>query len=281
MKKLLIALGVLGLGTLASADIKYTTEMIAASAPEGMPKTKMVRAVKPNFERTETQQEIGAYQMQTISIRECGKKETIQLAPNLKLYAVVPDSEGSGMPGMNAPIPQKPTAGKATTGKMILTYNIKDLGEETLLGNFKTRRYMTETQTQSSGCAGEGTAKVKQEIWVSDVRDVNPCPQTNGHPAASIAQGMSHKNCAVEVETKGDFKKYGEIMNGLILRQKTYDGDKLLMTTEVTSLSQAKLGNELFTAPADFKKVSAAELQKAQSEAMVKAMMAGFAIGNN
>lgn len=276
MRKLLIAVGVLGMSSLANADIKYTTETIAGGMPEGMPKTVMLRAVKPNFERIETRQEIGAYQMKSISIRECGKKETIQLAPDLKLYAVVPDSNGAGAPGATAPTPQQPSAGKPTTGKLVMTYSIKELGEETLI-NFKTRRYLIETQTQSSGCVGEGTAKFKQEIWVSDVRDANPCPQTDPHSASAIAQEMSRDGCKVEVEAKGDFKRYAEIMSGLILRQKTYDGDKSLMTMEVTSLSQAKLDDELFTVPTDYKKVSTTELQKAQSEAMVKAMMAGAA----
>jgi hypothetical protein len=46
-------------------------------------------------------------------------------------------------------------------------------------------------------------------------------------------------------------------------------------------LSQAKLGDELFTIPADFKKVSPEEFQKAQSEAMVKAMQAGIQVQPN
>jgi hypothetical protein len=270
MKSLWVALGVLGVCSMAHADIKYTTEMTLAGAPEGTPKTMTLRAVKPNFERSETRQKIGAYEMQTISIRECGKKQTTQLAPNLKIYAVVPDYDGEGGTSQDGSTAK---AGKPTTGKMVMTYAIKDLGEETIL-NFKTRHYVIETETVSSGCAGDGANKLKQEIWVSDVRDANPCPDDN--TITSMSQAMSRRDCKIEVETKGDFDKYREIYKGLVLRQIMYNSDAPMMTLEVTSLSQAKLGDELFTVPADFKKVSAEEFQKAQSEAMVKAMTAGI-----
>jgi hypothetical protein len=270
MKNLLVALGVLGVCSMARADIKYTTEMTLAGAPEGTPKTTTLRAVKPNFERTESRQKIATYEMQTISIRECGKKQTTQLAPNLKIYAVVPDYDGEGGTAQGGSTPK---AGKPATGKMVMTYAIKDLGEETIL-DFKTRHYMIETETVSSGCAGDGTNKLKQEIWVSDVRDANPCPDDN--TITSMSQAMSRRDCKIEVETKGDFDKYREIYKGLVLRQIMYNDDKPFMTMEVTSLSQAKLGDELFTVPADFKKVSAEEFQKAQSDAMVKAMTAGI-----
>lgn len=93
-----------------------------------------------------------------------------------------------------------------------------------------------------------------------------------------MAKSMSHGDCKVQVELKGDSDKFLNINKGLILRQKMYNGNMPLMTTEVTSLSQAKLGDELFTVPADFKKVSAEEFQKAKTEAMVKAMQAGITI---
>lgn len=273
LKNLLMTSGVLLICSMAHADIKYTTEMTLVGAPEGTPKTITLRAVKPNFERSETQQKIGTYEMQNISIRECGKKQTIQLAPKLKIYAVVPDYDGESVPGGEGG--STPKADKPTTGKMVITYAVKDLGEETIL-NFKTRHYMIETETESSGCAGQGTNKLKQEIWVSDVRDANPCPNDNS--ITSMSQAMSRRDCKIEVETKGDFDKYREIYKGLILRQIMYNDDKPFMTMEVTSLSQAKLGDELFAVPADFKKVSAEEFQKAQSDAMMKAMTAGIRV---
>jgi hypothetical protein len=276
MKNLLVALGVLGVCSMAHADIKYTTETTLDGAPEGTPKTTTLRAVKPKFERSETTQKIGPMETKSISIRECGKKQTIQIAPDLKIYAVVPDNNGES--GTGGAAGSTPKASKPATGKMVMTYAIKDLGEETIL-NFKTRHYMIETETQSSGCAGRGTTKLKQEIWVSDVRDANPCPNEN--PFTSISQAMSRRDCIIEVETKGDFAKYTEIYKGLVLRQKMYNGDAPFMTLEVTSLSQAKLGDELFTVPADFKKVSPEEFQKAQSDAMVKAMQAGIQVQPN
>jgi hypothetical protein len=276
MKNWLVVLGVLGVGGMAHGDIKYATETTIAGAPAGTPKTVTLRAVKPNFERSETTQKFGPMETKTVSLRECGKKQTIQLAPDLKIYAVIPDygSEGDAGGGTGS----TPGANKPTTGKMVMTYAVKDLGEETIL-NFKTRHYMIETEMVSSGCAGNGTTKLKQEIWVSDVRDANPCPNENS--ITSMSQAMSRRDCKIEVETKGDFEKYTEIYKGLVLRQIMYNGDAPFMTIEVTMLSQAKLGDELFTIPADFKKVSPEEFQKAQSEAMVKAMQAGIRIEPN
>lgn len=274
MKNWMTVLGVLGVCSVAHADIKYTTETTLAGMPEGTPKSVALRAVKPNFERNEARQQIGAYEMQNVSIRECGKKQTIQIDPKLKIYAVVPDFGSEGTAGA-AGGGSTPDANKPATGKMVMTYAIKDLGEETIL-NFKARHYLIETEMTSSGCAGNGTTKLKQEIWVSDVRDANPCPNDNSN--TSISEAMSRRDCKIEVETKGDYDKYRDIYKGLILRQIMYNGDKPMMTMEVTSLSQAKLGDELFTVPADFKKVTPAELQKAQSDAMMKAMRAGVRV---
>lgn len=274
------ACGMLGACSAANADIKYTTEMTMEGMGDAMPKTITHRAVKPNFEREEIRQTIGTYQMNNVTIRECGKKQTIKLDPGLKIYTVVPDGEaGAGIMPDGKPKPQNQKK-EPRTGHMVMTYAIQDLGEEEVAG-FKTRHYMIDTEMTSSGCAGNGTTKLKQEIWVSDIRDANPCPADSS--PSSISDAMSRSDCKITVETKGDYARYGEIYKGLILRQKTYNGDKVMMTTEVTMLSQAKFEDDtLFAVPADYKQVSEKEFQNAQTQAMMKAMMSGaMPLGNN
>lgn len=268
------ACGIFGACSIANADIKYTTEMTMEGMGDAMPKTVTLRAVKPNFERSETRQTVGTYQMNHVTIRECGKKQTIKLDPSLKIYAIVADGE-SGSDQVTPDGQPKPQDKKEPkTGHMVMTYKVQDLGEEMVAG-FKTRHYMIDTEMTSSGCAGNGTTKLKQEIWVSDIRDANPCPADSA--PANISDAMSRTDCKITVETKGDFDRFNEIYKGLILRQKTYNGDKVMMTTEVTMLSQAKFeDNSLFTVPADYKLVSDKEFQKAQSEAMMKGMMGGM-----
>src|SRR5690606_39255754 len=111
-------------------DIKYTQETTMAS--NAGYKTVMVRAVKPNFERYESNTDMGALKMQDITIRECGKKQTIKIAPDLKIFAVVPDRVNTSASG-DASDPTK-NSGKPTTGKMVMKYTVKDLGMEEVAG---------------------------------------------------------------------------------------------------------------------------------------------------
>ncbi len=265
------ACGIFGACSVANADIKYTTEMTMEGVGDAMPKTVTLRAVKPNFERSEMRQTIGTYQMNHITIRECGKKQTIKIDPSLKIYSIVADGE-SGSDEV-APDGKPKKKGEPKTGHVAMSYKVQDLGEEMVAG-FKTRHYMIDTEMTSTGCAGNGTTKMKQEIWVSDIRDANPCPADSS--TTTMADAMSRTDCKITVETKGDFDRFNEIYKGLILRQKTYNDGKVLMTTEVTMLSQAKFEDDtLFSVPADYKQVSDKEFQSAQTKAMMKAMMGG------
>jgi hypothetical protein len=266
--KAIVVGGVLcGLGASAYADINYTSQT-TFSMPGAESKTTMTRAVKPNFERYEMVSEVGAYKQESVMIRECEKKQTIKLDSQLKIYAVVPDKD----PGAAAVKSNKPgdKTSAPATGKMVMTYDVKDLGAEDVAG-FKARHYMVEIKSQRSGCAGDLAADQKYEIWSSEIREPVACPNA---PVPSLSEAMSHDGCKIEVVQQGDFKLYGEIGKGLTLRQKIYNEGKVFMTTEVTSLSQAKLSDELFSIPAGYKKVSEEDFDKQRNEAMVKAMTA-------
>jgi hypothetical protein len=266
--KLLVGCGVLVAAGAARADLKYTQETTMAGNENY--KSITMRAVKPNFERTESSADMGVYKSQDVTIRECGKKQTIKLAPDLKIYAIVPDGNAAagGAPSTSG----SNNSGKPTTGKMVMKYSVQDLGVEEVAG-YKCRHYTVEMTTTSSGCAGNGTTNMKYEYWVSDIRQPNLCP--NDASYGSVSEAMSRHDCKIEVVQQGDVQAYNEMNKGLVVKQIIYNGDKPMMTMTMTSLSQAKLGDELFAVPAGYKKVTPDEFDKQKQAAMMKAMMGG------
>lgn len=258
----------------AHADIKYTQETRMNEEQNAQaPTSVMIRSVSPDAERTEMRSTYGKMQVNNVTIRLCAKNQEIQIDDALKIYAIKPLNETVTDKPDDAKSDAKPDekAG-AKTGKIISTYVVKDLGEEMVAG-FKTRHYLTTTDLKFSGCVGNNEMESKVEIWVSDIQDATPCA-AKFDPATAYA-AMAKGDCKMSFEQKGDVDAYSKIYKGIILRQKIYDGGKVLMTQEVTSLSQAKLDNTLFTIPADYKKVTPEEFQTAQSAAMMKAMMGG------
>src|SRR5207245_1884733 len=66
--------------------------------------------------------------------------------------------------------------GPKGTGKMIITTDAQDLGEEEVAG-VKTRHWMMSVRTQSSGCAGDADATIKMEVWTAPgITGAAPCP---------------------------------------------------------------------------------------------------------
>lgn len=263
------AYGVLAGCGMARADIKYTQE--TTMAENANYKAVVVRAVKPNFERYESLSDMGVFKTQDITIRECGKKQTTKIAPYLKIYTVVSDDEGAATGGAGSGAATQ-SAGKPTTGKMVMKYSVKDLGSEDVAG-FKARHYVVEMEMTSSGCAGNGTTNHKYEYWVTDIRQPNPCQ--SDATFNSVSEAMSRRDCKIEVVQQGDVQAYNEMNKGLVVKQIIYSNGKPMMTMTTTSLSQAKLGDELFTVPADYKKVTSEEFDKQKQAAMMKAMMGG------
>jgi hypothetical protein len=251
----------------AHADIKYTMVMKMADGKVANSTTKYVRQ---GAQRDETNISMGPVQMKQVSLRLCEKDQYIQLDPKLKIYAVLDQSAGGGGSATGG-TPGKPASAPAT-GKMTVTTNVKELAPETIAG-FKTRHYMITMSMVSSGCAGNSNTNMKSEIWVADIKDASPCKAEGFDPKNYAGPGRS--DCKITYEQKGDVAAVSKAYNGLIMRMKMYDGDKVTATQEVTMLSQAKLDNDPFVIPADYKKVSSLEFQQAQSRAMMEAMTTG------
>jgi hypothetical protein len=263
-----------GQGSGARADMKYTTESRMAGAETTTPSQVITTSVRKNQRRVETRMQIGPVQRHTITLTLCEKKQEITLDPQLKLYAVAPLNQAQNAPKEPASATPTATAGSTQqrTGRIIMTTSVQDLGEE-IVADIKTRHYRITNRIQSSGCAGDSDMTSKMEVWVADLREPSDCDLTSFDPAQAYSQGKS--DCRITVEQRGDKAAYTRVFGGLIMRYKIYDetGTKLMMTQEVTSLSRAKLEDDaLFAVPTGFKQVSTEELQKAQSEAMIKAM---------
>ena len=271
---LLASGALLGLGSGARADMKYTAESRMTGAETKSPSQVITTAVRKNQKRVETLLNMGPVQRNTVTLTLCDKKQEITLDPQLKLYTVAPlgQSQNQTKDQATASAGTAGTATQQSTGKIISTYSVQDLGEETV-ADIKTRHYRINNRIQSSGCAGDLDFTSKMEIWVADLREPSDCELTSYDPTQAYSRGKN--DCRITVEQRGDAATFTRVFSGLIMRYRMYDetGNKLVMTQEVTSLSRARLEDDaLFTVPAGFKQVSTEEFQKAQSEAMMKAM---------
>ena len=266
-----VGAGVL-LASVARADIKYTQETRMNEEQNAQaPASIMTRTVSPVAERTDIRSYYGKMQVDQSTIRLCEKNQEIQVDDGLKIYTIKSLNEKLPAAG-NAQKPENKSKSEKNSGKIITTYHVKDLGEEMVAG-FKTRHYLITTGLKFSGCVGNNEMESKVEIWVSDIQDATPCA-TKFDPATAYA-AMAPGDCKMSFEQKGDVDAYTKIYKGIVLRQKIYDGDKVLMTQEVTSLSQAKLDNDPFTIPVGYKQVTPEQFQAQQSAAMMNTMMAG------
>lgn len=236
-------------------------------------KSVTLRAVKANAERSEIRTKFGAMEMNQITLRLCDKNQEVRLDPSLKMYTSRPLRNTAAVKAANGKAANA-VAGGQETGKVVSTYAVQELAGEEVAG-FKTRHYLISTKLQMSGCVGNSDIDTKVEIWVADIKDASACADSISTAEAYAA--AAKESCQVTYEQKGDVAAYAKAYNGLIVRQKIYNGDQVLMTTEMTSLSQAKLDDTLFTIPGDYKKVSEEEFQRAQSQAMMEAMIKGQA----
>jgi hypothetical protein len=274
MSLLLLGSALAGQGNGARADMKYTTESRMAGAAGAVPTQVITTAVRKNQKRVETLLNMGPVQRNTVMLTLCDKKQEITLDPELKIYMVAPLGGETDPPKSQATAtPDRAATGaKSGTGRVISTASVEDLGEE-MVADTKARHYRLTSHIQTSGCVGDSDITSKSEIWVADLREPSDCDLTSFDPAQAYSRVKP--DCNVTFEQRGDKDAYAKVYNGLILRHKIFGEDgKPMMTQEVTSLSRAKLEDHaLFSVPEGFRQVSADEFQKAQSEAMMKAMM--------
>jgi hypothetical protein len=255
------------LPTLALADAKYTTVTSVSQSGALKPMSTVTTWLKPGFERTDSQQDLGFYKSSEAVISSRAGKKKITFDPALKIFVEqplnAPASSGTGGTGGGT--------SKGGLGTLILTLGAKFLGREKMM-NYPVRHYTTSISTESSGCCGTGKMALKTETWMADIK----LPVFDaGSPAfdwrTAYTQGRS--DCRINFQRKGDIKGFEAAQKGLALKTITFDATgKPLASSQITSLSMAALGNGVFTIPTGCKKVTRAEYDAARAKAMMAAM---------
>lgn len=272
-----LALSLLAVATLctsAFADIQYTTVTSMNQDGKMVPLSTTTTFLKKGLQRDETEQKIGEFKRSEATIQNVAKREQISLDPSLKIYAVQPFGNGGSDEKSDIKVTAvKPSATKGT-GKMIMTLGAEFIGNEKLL-DYPVRHYKTSMETESSGCCGVGKNTIKSEVWMADlelpVLDTGSTAKTD-NPYA----GTGGSNCDITFERKGDVAGYDASNKGLALKRIMFGPDgKPMMQQQITLLSLAALDDDRFAAPADFKKLSRADYDKARQNAMMAAMMGG------
>ena len=271
----LSSLGLLSLACTASpvhADVRYTTEMAyggekADKDDEDAAGGKMQTTtyVRQKRERVEMLMAFGPIKQTTITITQCDKQQTIQLDTKLKIYTV---SALGGPPAATPPLPggrpnRKAAEAAPGEGKVVSTFTVQDMGKEKI-GELMTRHSMLTTRTQTSGCIGASDTTSKMEMWTADIKTFY-CPEryASGHTAPN------ENGCKITYETKGDTDALKDIYGGMIVQQKMYQDDKVMLTQKLKDYSEKELDAALFEAPAGFKEVTAKEFADAEQKAML------------
>lgn len=239
-------LAVLALTVTASADVRYVIKTRAPGAANAT--TTMTTWVKGKRQRMEMVTETGAYKSKIVTMTLCDTHETASLDPDLKIYTLTP---------MEMADP-KPAAGVAT-GTMTNTYTVKDLGMETV-AKLKAHHWLVTTRSVATGCVGNSDTTSKVEIWTYPI-EVLTCWEQNAY---------SQPTCKVKFVENGDVKGMRAAYNGMPVKMITYQGETKTSEQEMVEYSTDKLDAGLFSFPADWKKVSAAEFQQQQQQKLMK-----------
>ncbi len=264
----------------AQADLKWTEtlSMGGEGGDAGDFSVETTHYMNAEASRTDTKTKLGPVDLLSRQIDLCPTKKTLTLLDDPKLYSEEPLQMGSIMPTM----PQMPTMGAVAmgggdngpkqSGTQTISYKLRDLGTEKIL-DVDTHHYALDTSTTSTGCAGNDTSKTSIEVWKANIPLPAPCLATTFE---GTVKNMGHftSSCDVKTTFVGDTKVAGDVFSGLLMRLKVGQGQDAF-TREVTMLSRAKLEDNVFQVPTDYRKVTPDELAKARQAAMMKAVMGG------
>jgi hypothetical protein len=252
----------------AFADIQYTTVMSMNQDGKLTPLSTVTTSLKKGLQRDDTEQKIGPVTRSESVITNVARREQISLDPALKIYTVVTlggDAGGHEKSDI-AVTAVKPAKG---TGKMVMTLGAQFIGNEKLL-DYPVRHYKTSMQTDSNGCVGDSHTVMKTEQWMADLE--LPVLDDNAKAQGFGGYGDNQGDCKITFERNGDVNGFDAAQKGLALKRITFDeAGKILMQQQITMLSLAALTDERFAAPANFKKLSRADYEKARQDAMMKA----------
>jgi hypothetical protein len=270
----------------AHADTRYTTEIQVGGTQETaggpgdnaakVPTLRTTTFIKGKRERSETVMEMGAMKSNTVTLTLCDTHQVVTMDPDLKLYTLTPmDSSPATSPAGDGAAPAgqaKPPKEKEDTGRVLTTYAIQDLGTEKV-GNLNARHFMVTMRMERSGCAGKGDNTMKMETWVAPGQIGGlDCPERV--PSSAPRELRNEKGCRITFETRGDTGLLRDVFSGIVVRQRMYSGDKVVMAQEVKDISSDPLDASLFAPPSDYKQVSPQEFAEAKRKAQMASLTA-------
>ena len=264
-----VAIGAALAATTAHADVKYTTTMKVNAGPGGGG-ISTTYYYKGHNERQETHVKFGPMDMTMVILSLCKEEQTVTLDPDLKIYKVAP----IGVPAFAPPNIMRRGAPAGGAGQMSgssdTTFTIQDLGQETV-GSLACTHAKVTIHSVTSGCLGDADRTTSMEIWSAPGKLPEGCP-ARFQPARSVT---SPDGCKMTYTLHGNVDEMKALFGGIIARMKIAGPGGREMTQELTDLSEAPLDDSLFTIPADYKRVSAADFTAAQQKAMMEKMMKG------
>jgi hypothetical protein len=293
----LTATGFAAYGTVARADIRYTSQMTMHKAANDSSDSnskksefemRTLNMFKDGKIRTESTMGAGAFSMQSVTITDCAAKQVYDVLPSMKVYTRLPFNgskpaflssvgamSGGGRPGR--PPMQKPQQ-QPGVGKEVITYSLEELAPEKIL-DLDTKHYMITMHTESSGCPGNNSSTIKIEEWVANVQAGISCPPDKGSGTGSPSAPAQDDNpCKVTTEIHGDMASVWPIFGKLPVRTKIYMDEKKpddYILTELREYSTAALDADPFSVPADYKELSNDEFAKAKHQDMMQQIMGG------
>ena len=257
-------------------DLKVTYKVTLRTAMGGdMPSSESTSMIKGARERTEDHRGYGG---DSVSIRQCDLRRTIQLSDKNRKYLVTPMDPDESISATEAPASRPSSAGPARSGGVI-TYILSsnDTGERKEMFGFTARHVKTSIRMESSPDACNPLKQhIEQDGWYIDLNFGLNCeigrPQMMGRPGAP-------SGCQDRTRTRRE----GSGRTGFPLIETTTvygpnDQPQFVSTKEVTELSRQPLDAALFDVPAGYTEARNWQELNAQGDAN---MMAAEVMGRD
>jgi hypothetical protein len=183
-----------------------------------------------------------------ITITQCDEQRMVLLNDEARTYAYVPIAANATnlMPLRSAPAgiqPREVTAG----GEVTIQIDDVDTGERRPVGRYTARRVITTTTTKPGPGASTRAGVTERDAWYVDLPEAN-CSEGNDRPHATVLIG--HAGDRVRIEP-GRTVRLGYAIEETY-RSRT-DGGAFTTRLALVELSEAPLGEDLFTVPADYR----------------------------
>jgi len=259
----------------APQDIKVTYKVsMQGGAGGAMPASESTTMIKGARERSE---EHRGYGFDSVSIRQCDLKRTVQLNDKTRKYMVNPMESGDSTTPAPAPA-ARPSTGPTRRGGVV-TYitSTVDTGERKEMFGFTARHVKTSTRIESSPDAcNPNQQRFEQDGWYIDLNFGLNC-DLNRTPVPRNPMVMGGCQDRIQFRHEGT----GKIGFPLIETTTMYgpNGQSSFSSTrEVIDLSRQPLDAALFDIPSDY--TEAANYQELNGQQDVSAMVAQ-AMGQN